>query len=161
MDGLKRKNDLAQFQVFLKEVRTILPNISLARTPPILDDCRLIKEWSECNGPVFFDFGAELPLWCLLPRSSKGAHYLGPFPRRAFIELHNGQLNQNGQSFSDLMKTLNELIFLYENPPQQSIPIRVRLPLSPSMQRSAQFPLNPGQRYLQRLMRSPKRRGRF
>lgn len=160
VDGLKRKNDLARFDLFLKNAKSVVQSINLARLPSPLDDCPLLKEWSECSGPVFFDFGAEFPMWCLLPRTLKGAHYIGPFSRQNFIELHNGILTKNGQTFLELMKTLTDIVFAYENPRQQtvhqqsqSLPVR-----QPVRQRQIVIPAN--LRYLFYSNRSPQRRGR-
>lgn len=98
VDGLKRKNDLQRFDSFLKTAKLIHPGIQLIRLPQHLEECPLLKEWSECDGPVFFDFGNQYPLWCLLPKGSKAGHYMGPFPRQTFIDLHNGVLTNNGQT---------------------------------------------------------------
>ena len=108
VDGLKKKNDLSRFSVCLKDAKQTIQSINLARLPSLIDDYPILKEWSDCNGPVFFDFGIEFPLWCLLPKTSKGARYIGPFSRQNFLELHNGLLTQSGQSFSELMNTLND-----------------------------------------------------
>lgn len=160
IDGLKRKKDLSKFNLILKAAKLIAQGINLIQLPSFLDDNPLLKEWSECNGPVFFDFGTELALWCLLPKSSKGRHYIGPFARQNFVELHSGHLTQNGQTFSALMKTLNDLVFAYENPPQQVVQhqsqnFSIRQPM-----RQIAIPTNPGQKYLFYLNRSPQRRAR-
>lgn len=156
VDGLKRKNDLARFDLFLKSAKLIAQGINLIRLPSLLDDCPLLKDWSECDGPVFFDFGKELPLWCLLPKTSKAAHYIGPFSRKHFSELHNGLLTQNGQTFAELMKTLNDIVFAYENPQRQVVRAQsqVHLVRRPTMPRW----IVPSQRYP---YRSPRRRGRL
>ena len=163
VDGLKRKNDLSRFNLFLKDAKPIVQGINLAQLPSLRDECRILNEWSECDGPVFFDFGFEFPLWCLLPKSSKGAHYIGPFSRQNFLELHNGKLTQNGQNFSELMNTLNDLIFTYENPQQQIArgQSQIHFTKPPSMQRWVPIPQNPGQRYFYRLNHSSRRRGRL
>ncbi len=163
VDGLKKKNDLSRFNSFLRNSKLIAQGISLIRLPTLLDDCPILKEWSECNGPVFFDFGMEFPLWCLLPKSSKEAHYIGPFPRQNFLELHNGRLTQSGQTFSELIKTLHDIVFAYENPHQQVVhhQSQVYFPKRPILQRWMTIPQNSSQRYLYRLNHSPRRRGRF
>jgi competence protein CoiA len=160
VDGLKRKNDLSRFHLFLKNAKPVVQGINLARIPSVLDECSLLKEWSACSGPVFFDFGFEFPLWCLLPKTLKAAHYIGPFSRQNFIELHNGLLTQNGKTFSELMKVLTDIVFAYENPQQQiarphgqGLSIR-----QPMRQRQVAIPANPSQKYLFYLNRSPQRR---
>ena len=157
VDGLKRKRDQSQFNLFLKNAQPIHQSIQLIRLPPFLDESSLLKEWSECNGPVFFDFGLEQPLWCLLPKSSQMTRYLFPYLRQNFVALHNESID--GRKFSELMKFLNDLIFAYENPQRE---VRIALaPRRPVMQRQIVIPQNPSQRYLYYLNRSPRRRGRL
>jgi len=163
VDGLKKKNDLLRFNQLLKNARLINQSINLIQLPPHLDVCPTLQEWSGCNGPVFFDFGNDLPLWCLLPKSSATNRYIGPISRQSFVALHNGKLTPDGQSFSDLMKTLNDIIVGYENPRQQIAGLRnnVQLTWRPMIQRPVTIPQHPSQRHLYRLNHSPRRRGRF
>lgn len=163
VDGLRREKDKSQFDLILKNSQMIYQNIQLTRLPASIEECTLLKEWSECRIPVLFDFGVELPLWCLLPKSSKGFFYAGPLSRQNFIDLHNGILTKNGQNFQDLIKTLNEIVFLYENPvkqvyqqPNQALGYR-----RPIIQRQIEIPANPSRRYLNYLNRSASRRGRL
>ncbi len=162
VDGLKRKNDLSRFNLVLKNAKVIVQGINLAQISSTFDECTLLEEWSECKGSVFFDFGVEFPLWCLLPKALKAEHYIGPFSRQHFIELHNGLLTQNGQTFSELMKVLNDIVFAYENPQQQIVRRQSQGPsiMRPVMQRQIAIPVNPSQRYLFYLNRSPQRRSR-
>jgi competence protein CoiA len=157
VDGLKRKKDQLQFDLFLKNTNQINQNIQLFSLPAFLDECPLLKEWSECNGSVFFDFGSELPLWCLLPKSLQMTRYLVPYFRKNFVALHNDSLD--GRSFSDLTKFLNDLIFAYENSHRQQNPALVVK--RSIMQRQIAVPRNPSQRYLHHLNHSSRRRGRF
>lgn len=163
VDGLRREKDKSQFDLILRNSQMIYQNIQLTRLPASIEECTLLKEWSECRIPVLFDFGVELPLWCLLPISSKGFFYAGPLSRQNFIDLHNGILTKNGQNFQDLIKTLNEIVFLYENPvkqvyqqPNQALGYR-----RPLIQRQIEIPANPSRRYLNYLNRSASRRGRL
>lgn len=154
VDGLKRKNDLLRFDALLKSSKPIHKNIQLIQLSPLLEECPIVSEWSECNGPVFFDFGIDLPLWCLFPKSPKAAHYIGPFSRQIFLDLHNGGLTQNGQSFSGLMKILNDTILAYENPQQQNN----SQPSQTIIQRQTMIHRSPSQRYFFPLRHSPRRR---
>lgn len=163
VDGLRREKDKSQFDLILRNSQMIYQNIQLTRLSASIEECTLLKEWSECRIPVLFDFGVELPLWCLLPKSSKGFFYAGPLSRQNFIDLHNGILTKNGQNFQDLIKTLNEIVFLYENPvkqvyqqPNQALEYR-----RPLIQRQIEIPANPSRRYLNYLNRSSSRRGRL
>lgn len=163
VDGLRREKDKSQFDLILKNSQMIYQNIQLIKLPSSIEECTILKEWAECRIPVFFDFGVVLPLWCLLPKSTKGCFYAGPFSRQNFIDLHNGILTKNGQNFQDLMKTLNEIVFLYENPVKQvykqtnqALGNRRNL-----IQRQVEIPANPSRRYLNKLNRSSRRRGRL
>lgn len=163
VDGLKRSKDWSQFYSILKSATPISKSIPLIRLSSVLVECSLLREWSDCNVPVFFDFGSELPLWCLLPKSSKSALYVGPFLRQKFVELHNGVLTKEEQSFSELMKILSELVFAYENPQQQIVHQQrpTRMPTRSTMLRQITIPHNPSPRYLYYLNHSPRRRCRL
>nr|BFD66599.1 hypothetical protein HAGR004_16210 [Bdellovibrio sp. HAGR004] len=114
VDGLKRQKDKAQFDLFLKYAMPINQNSPLLKLHSFIDESPLLKEWSECSVPVFFDFGQDLPLWCLLPKSSKGNFYVLEYSRHNFILLHTESLN--GNTFSDLMAFLYTNMFAHENP---------------------------------------------
>lgn len=113
VDGLKRQKDKAQLDLFLKYAIPISQNSPLLKLHSFIEECTLLKEWSECGVPVFFDFGPELPLWCLLPKSSKDNYYVLEYSRHNFILLHTESLN--GNTFSDLMTFLYTNVFAYEN----------------------------------------------
>lgn len=161
VDGLMQKNDLSKFNLILKDAKLIAPGLNLARLPSLLSDCPLLEDWSECNGPVLFDFGIQAPLWCLLPKSSGAAHYVGPFSRQNFIELHNGKLTQNGLTFSALMGTLNEIILAIENPHQPIVRPQSPAHFTPRPMLQRGIPIFPSQRFPYRSNRGPKRRRRF
>lgn len=114
VDGLKRQKDKSQFDLFLKYAMPISQNSPILKLHSFIDECTLLKEWSECKVPVFFDFGAEFSLWCLLPKSSKGNYYALECSRQNFIALHTN--TPNGSTFTDLMKLLYANIFAYEYP---------------------------------------------
>jgi competence protein CoiA len=135
VDGLKRKRDLEKFEVILKNSKQIAPNFPLIKLPSFIEECSLLKEWSDCPGTVFFDFGLNFPLWCLLPKSLKSNLYIGPFSRQNFIELHNSSLISNGQNYSELTKALIDLISSYENPMQNIQPSTSLSNRRPTIQR--------------------------
>lgn len=114
VDGLKRQKDKTQFDLFLKYAMPISQNSHLLKLHPFIEECTLLKDWSECDVPIFFDFGPEFPLWCLLPKSSKNNYYAFEYSRHNFILLHTDSLN--GNTFSDLMTFQYTNIFSYENP---------------------------------------------
>jgi|GEM_PF-1768433 len=143
VDGLKSQKDRLRFDVTLKNAIHISPDVPLARLPSSFMECSLLREWSECNVPIFFDFGSEL-LWCLLPKSLKDNLYIGPFSKRNFVDLHNGVKNKNGQDFSGLMRILNDHVCAYENPQQlAALPQEVKQnPTSASTQGQIKIHLN-------------------
>lgn len=114
VDGLNRQKDKSQFDLFLKNAVPIHQNFPILKLHPFLNECRILEEWSECNVPVFFDFGLELPLWCLLPKSSKGHYYVLEYSRQNFVALHSESLN--GYTFADLIDHLLKTIVAYESP---------------------------------------------
>lgn len=114
VDGLKRQKDKSRFDLFLKYAMPIGENSPILKLHSFIDECALLKEWSECGVPVFFDFGSDLSLWCLLPKSSSGNYYILEYSRKNFIALHTESLN--GSTFPDLMAFLYANIFAYENP---------------------------------------------
>lgn len=114
VDGLKRVKDKSQFDLFLTSAIPIKEDSPILKLHPFINECSLINEWSTCNTPVFFDFGGELNLWCLFPKSSKGNYYALKYSRQNFIALHKESLN--GQTFNDLIKFVHSRILVYENP---------------------------------------------
>lgn len=114
VDGLKHKKDKSQLDQFLNYAAPIKKDSSILKLHSFLDDCIILEEWSNCGGAVFFDFGIETSMWCLLPKSSKGNYYMFEYSKKSFIEILMGNLN--GNSFSDLITFLRMSIFAYENP---------------------------------------------
>lgn len=114
VDGLKRQRDKSQFDLFLKNAFPLHQDSPILKLHPFLNECRILEEWSECNVPVIFDFGSELPLSCLLPKSSKGHYYMLEYSRQNFIALHTESLN--GYTFADFIDHLVKTIIAYEFP---------------------------------------------
>ncbi|MCB0413378.1 MAG: hypothetical protein KDD50_03535 [Bdellovibrionales bacterium] len=114
VDGTKRKKDRSSFDAALKETKQMIPNTSIVKLSAFVGDCPLLRDWSDCNVPVFFDFGSDVPLWCLMPKTAKKSQYIFPYLRQNFISLHNGLLN--GKCFSDFNTLLFSKIFAHENP---------------------------------------------
>lgn len=128
VDGLLRKNDRSQFESVLKGSKQVLPNVPLIQILPQDNECAILRDWSDCSAFVFFDFGAEFPLWCLLPKSSKGRQYLLPVPRQQFVGLHLQP--QNGQDYASFETYFNSLIFAFENPqPVQRQQVQINRPM--------------------------------
>jgi hypothetical protein len=111
--GSRRPTDISQFQRAFDDGTTVLnsPPIKRVHFP---DECRLLKEWSDSNALVFFDFRAEgqpelTNLWFLYPKLSSGDTYISPFSRVKFIELHNNNNKFDEFLQSIILPILNEL----------------------------------------------------
>ncbi|WP_075590855.1 competence protein CoiA [Labilibacter marinus] len=99
IDGLRRKTDKKQFQKVLQESsQAPVGNVNI-RKINFPEESRLLKEWMNCEAPVFFDFYElnQSILWFLLPLGIKDKAYLISFSRQEFIKVHN----DNG--FDDLI----------------------------------------------------------
>lgn len=89
IDGQRRKSDRSQFQKAIEESSVVrIGNVNIHRVS-FPDECKLLKEWLDCEVPVFFDFQEHSRIWFLLPKISKGIAYLVPYSLENFIELHN------------------------------------------------------------------------
>jgi len=93
IDGTRRKRDKPNFHRILEEYDTKSEDSRFKRIFG-QDDCKLIKEWHECDALVFLDFqdvdDAMHPiLWFLFPRIADGDAYLWPISRDKFIDLHS------------------------------------------------------------------------
>jgi competence protein CoiA len=157
VDGNRRPRYKAQFFKALEEMNPISSSPIIRKV--FLAWSQLLKEWVGTQAPVFFDFGEESTLWCLLPTKSDMWVNVAAISRHDFIELHNGALTESGQSFSELMKFINDLVFAYENPHHQHRPVNV--PIQSAIQRQITIPRVQSQRYLYYLNYSRRRRGRL
>ncbi len=97
VDGARRKRDKPQFDESLKKaLRVSEPEEPSVVRLPFPDDCSLLREWSECRGPVFFDFGEgdnpqKAALWCLYPAGLNRYRHVIPFRRQPFAALFKGE----------------------------------------------------------------------
>lgn len=108
VDGLRRKTDLKQFSKAMEGKKFLLPQVPMCTAST--SDCTLFQEWANNISPVFFDFGPENPLWCLLPGNGEEIVYVGPMQRQTFLGFHKTGAAQSGQDFKALLDHLNELI---------------------------------------------------
>ena len=94
VDGSRRKTDQKQFSRILnEECSKIIPKPPTFRVH-FPDDCRLLKEWSNSNSLVFFDFNGSNEnenslLWFLYPHVRSGNIYLSYITKSEFTELSN------------------------------------------------------------------------
>jgi hypothetical protein len=112
VDGTRRKRDLKQFVTAWND------GIPTRRDSPIrrlwIDDCALLREWADSQGPIFLDFGAGQPLCWLLPGRQNGTVYAAVFPREVFIHILRTDVVQEGLTLAGLVKEFGGLIAAYE-----------------------------------------------
>lgn len=112
VDGTSRKRDAGQF------ARAWANGMPVGRAFPVrrlyADDCALLREWSDSQTPIFFDFGDGQLLWWLLPGRQNGSAYVAQLPRNVFIHIHRTGLVQEGLDFDGLVKELSRLVARYE-----------------------------------------------
>lgn len=154
VDGLTRKNDRSNFESVLKGSKQISPNIPVVQLQSQVNDCAILRDWSECSALVFFDFGPEFPLWCLLPKSSQGRQYLLPVPRHQFVALHTQQMS--GQDYYSFETYFKSVIAAFENPQ----PIRTQVASRPLQQRRIAGPSSAETRALYNYLTRPQVNGR-
>ena len=118
VDGSRRKTDKKQFSKILKEGSRIIFGNPLTIRVHFPDDCRLLKEWSDSNSLVFFDFNGNTEnenslLWFLYPHIRSGNIYLSRITRSGFT----GKSNNDG--FENLVREVitpmhKEILPMYE-----------------------------------------------
>lgn len=112
VDGTRRKKDKQKFFDSLSEVTQVNNSQSPVRRifKFLTDECALYRDWSDCPGPVFFDFGKDdQMLWCLLPRMTDGKTYVLEFWRNGFIVFHRNEVKEVDY-FADLLKNFTNTI---------------------------------------------------
>lgn len=105
VDGTRRKLDQKQFESTLKFGKQILPKPLIISVSDI--ECKLLKEWADCPGPVLFDFGTKFPLWMLSNHKLKNRRFLYPLPREVFVHSNTTASDQN---FSQVFGAFSEMI---------------------------------------------------
>jgi len=112
VDGTRRKRDGEQLLNALKRGVLTGPNSPIHRT--FSNKCALLREWSGCHAPVFFDFGGDQVLWWLLKGGPDGSAYIGRFSRSEFIEIHRGGATQKARDFEEYVTDLSKIVSRYE-----------------------------------------------
>lgn len=112
VDGTSRKRDANQFAKAWSDGASVGRALSVRRL--YADDCALLREWSDSDTPIFFDFGDGQSLWWLLPGRLNGAAYVTQFPRNVFIHIHRTGAVQRDLDFDGLVKELSGLVATYE-----------------------------------------------
>lgn len=106
----KRKNDREQFSRALNE-GTSVADTPLVRVRRVrVDDCPVLREWSDSPAPVLFDFSDGQGLVWLLPSRSNGFAYAAGILRGAFVHIHRTGVSQPGPDFGELVEGLRGLV---------------------------------------------------
>jgi competence protein CoiA len=111
VDATRRETDATQFSEAWKVAIPVNGNSVVRRIR--LDECRLLREWSDSYGSIFFDFGNELHLVWLLPRRPDEPAFAAVFPRNFFIEVHHGKGPDWARDFDQLTRTFGDLVAHY------------------------------------------------
>jgi len=112
VDGTRRKRDVSQFAKAWSEGTPVGNAFPVRRL--YADDCALLREWTDCQTPIFIDFGGGQWLWWLLPGRLNGSVYVAQFPRNIFIHIQRSGVVQEGLDFAGLVKELSGLVARYE-----------------------------------------------
>jgi competence protein CoiA len=105
VDGNRRPKYRAQFFKALDEMNPIYSNPTVRKV--FLAWSQLLQEWVDPQAPVFFDFGEESPLWCLIPSNPDMWVHVAAISRKEFVELH---LNATEKKFADYIKRLTDIV---------------------------------------------------
>lgn len=111
VDGTRRKRDAAQFERAWSDgvavgANAIVRNLFVA-------DSTLLREWSQTQAPILFDFGGPVLGW-LLPGRRDGWAYIARFPRAEMVQILRTGLAEPGFNFDGLLAELGNLIARYE-----------------------------------------------
>lgn len=131
VDGTRRSTDKVQFEKILRDSFFIHKNPAIIKVN-FPKESRLIKEWSNCKGPVFFDFynadnNLSAHLWLLLPKISDDSAFLMLMTRKDFIEY------QFDERFEELVNVHIQSIRNQLMNPVRKNTIRQRQHLDPRM----------------------------
>lgn len=107
VNGLRRGKDLAQFKKSLCEIGSPVREAFYRRICEIRSEkVAIVREWSG-PVPVFFDFGEEHVLWCLLPMEPGRNQFVVECSLKNFIKIHN--MNDEKDLFAKEMDVLLSL----------------------------------------------------
>ena len=112
VDALRRPTDSCQFEKMMSRAsRLDATGFFWAASP---SSCRLVKEWSESDAQIIFDFGPKLGLWWMLARRANDQVLFARYTHTQFIEAHGGIEAQKNTDFAALVKQLSRLVEEYE-----------------------------------------------
>jgi len=114
VDGTRRKKDPEKFFKAWTEGASVA-DTSLVRVRRVrVDDCVLLREWSDSAAPVLLDFCDGQGLVWLLPSLLPGFAYVAGILRGAFVEIHRKGVSQTGPDFGEFVRGLRGLVTDFE-----------------------------------------------
>ena len=111
VDGTRRKRDAPQFQRAWNDGVAVGSNGVVKKL--FIADSVLLREWSESQGPILFDFGGQELGW-VLPSQRDDWAYVARFPRAQMVQILCAGVAEPGLNIDGLLVELKELIARYE-----------------------------------------------
>lgn len=107
VNGLRRKKDKEQFFDSIREIASLNSSPLIRRICSVGSrEGALLRDWSGLTSPVFFDFGDETTVWCLLPNTTDGQAFTIEFARATFLGFHQTKETHTDQ-FGEFIKNLS------------------------------------------------------
>ena len=120
VNGLRRKRDESGFQRGLE-----LADVPIGGESPVrmlwADEGALLRDWVGSQTHVFFDFGADQPIWWIFPISGGRQVYAVSCTQSWFIDVHRRELGGEIDSFDVWAHRYIEQIEKYETERQDRI----------------------------------------
>ena len=113
VDGLRRKSDSEKFRCTISNGYYVGNNEHLLKVRS--GGCALLREWSDSNSPIFFDFGDGQYLYWLIFGKPDGWSYVAQFSSIDFINLHLGNAPDMAREFDELVADSRRLVGEYES----------------------------------------------
>jgi len=110
VNGNRLKRDRERFFKAIERGPRICDNPQVIKI--FSSESSLIEKWSDCQVPVFFDFGEDSFLWCLYPTNSNQWRFVAPVQREDFIACHQGEKGQL-QRFLGFLQIFKNVILSY------------------------------------------------
>jgi len=132
VNGKRRDRDLAQFSRAWTKGESRDPFSSKRRISS--PDGALLRDWARSDTHVFFDFGQDLPLWWVFPKSDDMRAYVQHISRAQFVRIHRERHTHGPSEFDLLVQNFSAFIASYELPPPTRGPQRpIEIALHPNL----------------------------
>ena len=115
VDGTRRPTDRRQLEAAWIRGQSFGTNQQIRKVQ--IANCRLLEEWEESTGLVYFDMGdSDVIVWRVAKSHGSGAYLMG-FPRSQFVELHRGVQQEATGAFDRFLQEIPALIAAFEGSP--------------------------------------------